>query len=62
MRIPWRAVTPDGRKPEKFGFDFGLNGAYPDKPGRKTQLMLYGTPLNFRNAADFGVVRTKQDN
>lgn len=62
VRIPWRAVTPDGRKPEKFGFDFGLNGAYPDKPGRKTQLMLYGTPLNFRNAADFGVVRTKQDN
>lgn len=62
VRIPWRAVTPDGRKPEKFGFDFGLNGAYPDKPGRKTQLMLYGTPLNFRNAADFGIVRTKQDN
>lgn len=59
LRIPWKAVTEEGRAPETFGFDLGLNGPYPDRAGRKTQLMLYGTPLNFRSAADFGRARTR---
>ncbi len=54
--LPWRAVGLD-KAPSLFGFDLGINGSYPDKTARKTQLMLFGTTMNFRNAADFGRVR-----
>lgn len=58
LTLPWRAF---GRKqlPESFGFDLGLNGVFPDQAKRKTQLMLFGTAQNFRSAADFGRVYTR---
>ncbi len=58
VRIPWRSVKLE-QVPPVFGFDIGLNGSFPEKAGRKTQLMLYGTTANFRNASYFGTVRTK---
>jgi len=58
FRLPWKAVVPNGKRPGSFGFDFGINGGYPDKAVRKAQLMLYGSPLNFRDASGFGVVTT----
>lgn len=59
VTLPWRAFGLR-RVPESFGFDLGLNGAFPDQAKRKTQLMLFGTAQNFRSAAGFGRIHTQE--
>lgn len=54
LSIPWRLVNKDGKPSNTFGFDVGVNGAYPNKAERKTQLMLFGTARNFSDASAFG--------
>jgi hypothetical protein len=53
VAIPWRLTGLD-KPPATIGFDFGVNGSWPDKKGRKSQLMLFGTATNSRDASAFG--------
>ena len=58
VRIPWRIANKEGTPPETFGFDFGANCAFPDdKPGRRAQMMLFGTAGNASSASAFGRIR-----
>ena len=58
VRIPWRIASQSGTPPETFGFDFGANCAFPDgKPGRRAQMMLFGTASNASSASAFGRIR-----
>lgn len=58
VRIPWRIANAKGIPPETFGFDFGANCAFPDgKPGRRAQMMLFGTASNASSASAFGRIR-----
>ena len=59
VTLPWQTFGLK-RVPATFGFDLGLNGAFPDQAKRKTQLMLFGTEQNFRSAAEFGRVYIKE--
>jgi hypothetical protein len=56
VAIPWRLAGLD-KPPRSIGFDFGVNGSWPDKTGRKSQLMLFGTATNSRDASAFGSAR-----
>ena len=57
LEVPWQLAG--ARRPESFGFDLGINGAFAQgkEVRRKTQLMLFGTAENARNAAAFGRIR-----
>lgn len=66
MRLPW-SVVPDLRSRIKemthgglIGFDLAINAAPSDGPGRKTQMILFGTAANARNASAFGQLLFKQ--
>ncbi len=54
LTIPWQAI---GGRMTQFGFDAGVNGPFPDKAERKTQLMLFGTGSNATDAANFGIAK-----
>lgn len=62
LRMPWDRIPGlNGRIPERFGFDLGINGPPPDTAGRKTQMMLFGDAMNSRDASNFGLVLPKQN-
>jgi hypothetical protein len=53
LRIP-RSPRTDA-SPESFGFDIGINGPPARGDGRKTQIMLFGTATNNKDASAFGL-------
>ncbi len=61
LALPWKLVVSGGVRPERFGFDAGINGSFADRAERKAQLMLFGTDQNFRNASKFGTVLTGKE-
>ena len=54
-RVPWSKVQAEGRPGEMIGFDVAVNGSNGNKkqPGTKSQLILFGTTMNYRNASGF---------
>lgn len=54
MRLPWAKVPGRPSVGDTFGFDVAVNAAPADGPGRKTQMILFGTASNAKNASDFG--------
>lgn len=52
--IPWADIGQAGSPGGVFGLDIGLDGSWPDQPGRKSQLMLYGTAASCQDASLFG--------
>ncbi|MPN08636.1 hypothetical protein SDC9_155921 [bioreactor metagenome] len=61
LEIPWTRVRPDGMRPVRFGFDAAVNGSFGDRDERKTQLMMFGTMQNFRDASKFGMILKKEE-
>jgi hypothetical protein len=55
ISLPRKFIDAPGKAPEAFGFDIGVNGPFPDKNERKTQLMLFGTARNYCDASSFGL-------
>jgi hypothetical protein len=60
MRLPWSVVPGVGNRDKAItkegliGFDLAINAAPAGGPGRKTQMILFGTAANARNASAFG--------
>ncbi|HAI13499.1 MAG TPA: hypothetical protein DCM28_17460 [Phycisphaerales bacterium] len=54
MRLPWSKVPGGVKQGQTFGFDVAINAAPAGGPGRKTQMILFGTASNAKSAADFG--------
>ena len=54
-RLAWDLIPLQGRPGETFGFDVALNGGNGDQdnPQTKSQLVLFGTMMNYRNASAF---------
>jgi hypothetical protein len=62
VKLPWKDLGVMPGAGTLVGFDVGVDGAKPDG-GRKSQMMLFGTPGNNRDASGFGigVLRTSDD-
>ncbi len=58
FELPWKFINKQGTVPARFGFDIGVDGSYPDKAKRKSQLMMFGGAQNARNASEFITVTT----
>jgi len=55
LRIPASDIGRAFEPGMRIGFDVGINGPYPGKGGRKSQIMLFGTRNNYSDASRFGV-------
>ena len=55
LRIPRNPPKEHAPAVETFGFDIGINGPPTKAPGRKNQLMLFGTAANSTDASHFGL-------
>lgn len=55
--VPWSLANAKGTPPEAIGLDVGIDGPPAAGPGRKSQIMLFGTGANNRDAAGFGLGR-----
>ncbi len=57
--LPWKFTGLTPVPGTAFGFDLGIDAPWPDKAKRKSQIMLFGTAENSRNASAFGIAVIK---
>ena len=55
LHIPWSDIGQVYEPGMCVGFDVGVNGPGSGPTGRKTQIVMFGTDVNYVDASQFGV-------
>lgn len=55
LRIPWSDAGQVYKPGMRLGFDVGVDGPNPGPTGRKTQMVMFGTDVNYIEASEFGI-------